>query len=122
MRNSSLTRAKYLIVALAAATLAACGGSGYGTTQPITSDGHTVTATAGLTFTPPTLDVNVGQAVTFAFQSVAHNVFFDARAGAPADVDGNNANVSVPRTFTTAGTYTYTCHIHPSMHGTVVVH
>jgi len=29
--------------------------------------------------------------------------------------------VSVTRTFATAGTYAYTCHIHPSMQATVVV-
>jgi plastocyanin len=32
-----------------------------------------------------------------------------------------NANTSVTRTFETAGTFTYTCHIHPDMHGKVVV-
>lgn len=57
-----------------------------------------------------------------ALQSLAQNVFLDARAGVPPDIPGNNAKVSVDRTFTTAGTYTYTCHIHPAMHGTIVVH
>src|SRR5437879_3293380 len=52
---------------------------------------------------------------------VPHNVFFTQQAGAPADIDGANANVSITRAFATAGTYTYTCHIHPSMQGTVVV-
>jgi len=65
--------------------------------------------------------VTVGQTVTFAFGSLAHNVFFAAQAGAPADIDGLNANTSVQRQFNTQGTYNYTCHIHPQMHGTVVV-
>jgi plastocyanin len=65
--------------------------------------------------------VHAGDAVTFAFGSVVHNVFFASQAGAPTDIDGTNSNVSIQRTFTTAGTYQYTCHIHPSMHGTVVV-
>jgi plastocyanin len=65
--------------------------------------------------------VNAGETVTFAFGSLAHNVFFTVQAGAPADIPGNNSNVSIDRAFATAGTFTYTCHIHPSMHGTVVV-
>jgi plastocyanin len=80
-----------------------------------------VAATPSLAFTPASITVHPGDAVTFAFGSVGHNVFFDAQAGAPADIDGTNANVSIQRTFATAGTYQYTCHIHPSMHGAVVV-
>jgi plastocyanin len=99
---------------------AACGSDGGGdVTAP--PPGNTVAATADLTFSPATITVNAGDAVTYAFASVAHNVFFDAKAGAPADIPGNNARTSVQRTFATAGTFTYTCHIHPSMHGTVVV-
>jgi plastocyanin len=74
-----------------------------------------------IAFTPGTLRVNAGATVTFAFGSVPHNVFFDAQAGAPADIAGTNTNVSIARQFTAAGSYTYTCHIHPSMRGTVIV-
>jgi plastocyanin len=103
--------------------MSGCGsGSGGDVTAPPPTGGNSVAATADLTFTPPSIDVNAGDAVTFAFGSVAHNVFFDAQAGAPGNIDGTNANVSIQRTFTAPGTYAYTCHIHPSMHGTVVVH
>jgi len=97
-----------------------CGSNGGDVTAP-PPPSNTVAATPSLTFTPGSITVHPGDAVTFAFGSVGHNVFFDAQAGAPTDIDGSNANVSIPRTFATAGTYQYTCHIHPSMHGTVVV-
>jgi len=116
-----MTRITNVFLAIAAVTLAACSGGYGGTRPPITGDGHTISATPSLTFGPSSLTVSAGDVVTFDFGGVAHNVFFDQRAGAPADIDGLNANVSVQRTFTTPGTYHYSCHIHPSMHGTVVV-
>jgi plastocyanin len=88
---------------------------------PAGAGGNTVQALASLAFSPATLTVGVGETVTFAFGSVAHNVYFDKVAGAPADITGSNANVNTTRAFSTAGRYTYTCHIHPEMHGTVVV-
>jgi len=80
-----------------------------------------VNATASLAFDPSTLNTSVGHTVTFKFESVAHNIYFDAATGAPADIPGVNSNTSVTRTFDTAGTYTYSCHIHPYMQGKVVV-
>jgi plastocyanin len=120
-----MTRSTRLITILAALTAAACGGSsgGYGgiSSPPPPTDPRTITASASLAFAPATLTVSAGDTVTFAFQSVAHNVFFDAQTGAPANIDGSNANSSITRVFTTAGTYHYTCHIHPFMEGDVVV-
>ncbi|HKW10659.1 MAG TPA: plastocyanin/azurin family copper-binding protein [Gemmatimonadaceae bacterium] len=119
-----MTRSTRLITILAALTTAACGGSGgYGgiSSPPPPTDPRTVTATASLAFAPATLTVSAGDAVTFAFQGVPHNVFFDAQTGTPANIDGSNTNSSITRVFTTPGTYHYTCHIHPFMEGTVVV-
>src|SRR6266513_3644906 len=122
METHMFTRKTGLVLtALTAALLAmACGGSYGGTAGPPPAD-NTVAATASLTFTPGTLPVNVGDVVTYAFGSVPHNVFFTQQTGAPTDIAGTNTNVSITRTFATAGTYAYTCHIHPSMQGTVEV-
>ena len=111
-----------------AGALLGCG-SGYGSTAPYTPPApppapppaHTVSATDAIVFTPATLTVAAGETVTFTFGSVAHNVFFTAQNGAPADIGGSNANVSIDRVFAAQGSYAFTCHIHPSMHGTVVV-
>jgi plastocyanin len=117
-------------LALLAATCfaaSACGGGGYGSTAPIPTPTNPppvadhVDATASLAFDPPTLTTQVGHVVTFAFGSVGHNIFFDAATGAPANIPGVNSNTSVTRTFATAGTFTYSCHIHPFMQGKVVV-
>jgi plastocyanin len=105
----------------------ACGGGSYGSPSPTPTGTNPppaadrVGATASLAFDPPTLTTKVGHVVTFAFGSVGHNVYFDSATGAPANITGVNANTSVTRTFDTAGTFTYTCHIHPYMQGTVVV-
>ena len=106
--------------------LAACSGGvgGYGTTSPPPPPPPNVivNATPNLAFTPRQVTVNAGDAVTFDFGAIAHNVIFDDRTAAtPADIVGNNVNISVPRTFTAAGTYNYHCNIHPGMAGVVVV-
>lgn len=108
--------------------LAACGSATNPySPSPVDSGGTPtsaaqVSATPSIAFTPATVALNVGGTVTFAFGSVGHNVFFDNDpAGAPASIDGVNANASVQRTFPVAGVYNYYCHIHPGMRGTIVV-
>lgn len=103
----------------------ACGGSSStapsGTTPSPSPTKATVAATPSIAFSPAATTIAPGGTVTFAFGSVPHNVYFDATAGAPSDIPGNNANTTVSVTFNTPGTYVYHCHIHPSMTGTIVV-
>ena len=120
-----------LVCGLLAAS--ACGGGGYSTAAggsglpttptptPAATPANTVIATTGSSFDPTPLTVTPGTAVTFTFQGVAHNVFFDAAAGAPADISGSLSNVSETRTFSAAGTFGYQCRIHSGMRGTVIV-
>ena len=118
-------RLKTRLAFVSLVTLLGCGGSGYGSTgvgtPPPPPPANTVDATPSELFTPGNLSVGVGQVVTFKFGSLGHNVFFDAQAGAPADIPGTNANTSVTRQFNAQGTFNYTCHIHPNMHGAVTV-
>jgi len=91
-----------------------------GNTPPVSA--AEVSATPSIAFTPARIALKPGGTITFAFGSVAHNVFFDNDpAGAPATIDGANANTSVQRTFSVPGVYNYYCHIHPGMSGTIVV-
>jgi plastocyanin len=119
-------RITHLLTSAAAVLVAACSSSTYagssnnpGGAPPMVA---TVNATSLNTFTPANVAVGVGGTVTFTFGDVAHNVFFDnSPAGAPDAIAGANANMSATRTFTTAGTFEFDCHIHPGMKGTVVV-
>ena len=104
-----------------ATTLAACGG-GMTTSTNDPPPSATVNATPQIAFSPAQLTVTQGGTVTFAFGSVGHNVYFDNDpAGAPANIPGVNSNTNVDRVFGTSGVYTFNCHIHPGMHGTVTV-
>jgi plastocyanin len=112
---------RYRIVApiMISSFAAACGSS---TDPQSRSSNVTVNATPSIAFTPRSVTLATGGTMTFVFGALGHNVFFDNDpAGAPATIDGVNMNTSVQRTFATAGTYTYNCHIHPGMRGTVVV-
>lgn len=121
-------RSPRVVLGLATTALAACGGGSTGPayTTPPTAPPPTaaaiVNATPAIAFSPAELTVTQGGTVTFAFGSVGHNVYFDNDpAGAPANIGGVNSNTNVDRVFDTAGVYTFNCHIHPEMHGTITV-
>lgn len=127
-------RSHYVVVVAAVLAAAACGSTGYGgggaggPTDPGTPPGApvstaTVQATPAMQFTPRTVELNTGGTVTFEFGTLEHNLFFDnAPPGAPANVTAPTRNQTVTRTFSTAGRFTYNCHIHPGMSGTIDVH
>lgn len=81
---------------------------------------HAVTI-SNFSFSPATLTVKKGTTVTWTNQdSVAHTVTeTDGKTGPDSASLGKGQTYSF--TYTTAGTFTYHCKIHPDMTGTVTV-
>jgi plastocyanin len=106
----------FLFVSLAAG----CGGSDY--TAPVDGSTNRVDAVGVTSWSPAEITIRAGEAVTFRNSSTTtHNVQFDQVAeGPPANVAAF-ASTSKAVTFTTVGTFTYHCGIHPAMQGRVVV-
>lgn len=70
-------------------------------------------------FMPATLTVPVGTTVIWSnMDGVTHTTTSDAGLWNSGSL---NPGASFQHTFTSAGTFTYHCMIHPSMHGTIVV-
>jgi len=121
------------LAALIAFALAGCAGSGsttgggYGTPAetPATeapasespSTGGTKIIERGMSFVPDTLDVKVGDTVTFRNEdTVPHQVSVD---GQDLGIQPSGADVSW--TASTAGTFDVVCLIHPSMAAQITV-
>lgn len=116
-------RSSWLVVVLLVLALAAgcsSGGSGSsggtGSTGGSTTSGPTIIE-KGIAFSPSSLDVKVGDVVTFENQdSAPHNVSIDGK-----ELGSQSQGQSVTWTATKAGTYPFSCTIHPSMTGEIVV-
>ncbi len=119
-----------------AAALSACGNGppagssgsgsaptiGLGKPSGLGTPAVTVTATSADQFNPGKSTAKVGQVVqwTVAPDSVPHNVTWDTDQSInspPSIGPGQTWQVK----FTTAGTYTYHCTIHPGMDGKITV-
>lgn len=109
---------KRLVQVALLAVAGACGGDD----EPTGPDqnGPTVSASAANVFSPATIEVAIGQSVTWVFGPVDHNVIFNPVTGAPQDIPIVR-NTSVARTFSSAGTFPYVCTLHAGMNGTVRV-
>ena len=95
------------------------------TTTPPTSTNKTFDVFAlSSAFSPNFLQVTPGDTVRFtivpAGNGEGHDVTFDAKAGAPANIKVT-LNAIITRVFTTRGTFHYNCFVHPGMSGDVVV-
>jgi plastocyanin len=70
-------------------------------------------------FTPATITIHVGDTVTWTNQGPSPHTATASDGSFNTGV--LNKGQSASHTFTKPGTFTYTCQIHPFMHGTVVV-
>ena len=112
---SMVKRTLSLCLAAAAIGLAACGGSD---DEPAAkSGGGTAVAVADNSFSPATVELAVGDTVTFENEGqVPHTVTGD-------DFDSGSMDPGETFTFTgsEAGSFSYVCTFHPGMQGTISV-
>jgi amicyanin len=118
------------LIATVAVVLAALWFAGYGGSSARPSYGSPAATSpapevladvdiVNFRFTPAELTVKAGTTIRWTNHGyVPHTVNFTD--GAVNSGVLNNGN-QFTHTFTTPGTYPYICHIHPFMHGTVVV-
>ncbi len=102
---------------------AACGSDR--SVDPSTGSNKTVDVyTLNTAFSPNFVQISAGDTVRFniatASNGEGHDVTFDTKAGAPANIKVTLSGV-ISRVFTTRGTFHYNCFVHPGMSGDVQV-
>ena len=85
---------------------------------PPPATGKTITI-KNFAFDPATLTIKVGENVTWTNEDSASHKVKEVNGIFESSTLGNGQSFTY--IFTTAGTYNYTCTIHPSMKGTVFV-
>jgi len=99
------------------ANMTGTGGNGY--TTETSTPGVNEVFIQGMAFSPATITVTAGTTITWTNKNaVTHNVTSNPALFSSGAM-GNGATYSF--TFTDKGTFSYSCTIHPSMTGTVVV-
>ena len=119
-----------LLLALFCVALAACSKSesptANSTSDPASNPTTPVVTTfdvytPGNTFSPFSLRVTRGSTVRFNIFGENHNVIFGrSTSGAPTDIIVVK-DVVVSRQFSTTGSFSYSCTVHPGMTGEIVV-
>jgi plastocyanin len=116
--SAGVVRAVATGTATISATVQGVSGSRLVTVLP--SGIGAVVTMPGFSFVPYQVTIRAGQQVYFEFPQTPHNVIFNRKPGAPADIQ-ETRNRSVARQFDVAGSFEYDCTLHPGMSGLVVV-
>ena len=103
------------------ATATATGLTGSPATFTTTAGVVTTVQVANNSFTPANVTISAGTVVNWEWQGTTslHNVTFST-AGAPNDIP-NMSSGSMSRTFSSPGTFNYSCTNHVNMNGSVTV-
>jgi len=116
-RVAMLVVGMMVIVAMAGCASGSSGGSGTTGEPPAAGSGGLTVVERNFAFEPSSLEVKVGDTVTFVNEdSAPHVVSIDGK-----DLGNQNQGDSVSWTAEKAGEFPYVCTIHPSMTGTIVV-
>lgn len=132
MKNSVHTKSRFLIglgflFAIMSISLSCSkssmanmtGTGGNGNTTGTSTPGANEVFIQGMIFSPATITVTAGTTITWTNKdAVTHNVTSNPALFSSGAM-GNGATYSF--TFADKGTFSYTCTIHPSMKGTVIV-
>lgn len=123
MHNPTLMNTRHITLVVGfVISLALVGASCSTSTKSSTTNTPAAAATvtiANMAFTPPSVTVKVGETVTWTnHDGFGHTVTGDAGGPNSGTIA---AGQSYSYTFTTAGTFSYHCSIHPSMIGSVTV-
>jgi plastocyanin len=102
---------------------AACGSDG--SVDPSAGTNKTVDVyTLNTAFSPNLVQISAGDTVRFnivtASNGEGHDVTFDTKPGAPANIKVTLTGI-ISRVFATRGTFHYNCFVHPGMSGDVQV-
>ena len=117
-----MTRIPLIVAVLAAGALATgCGAGGYGSKPAAAQSADTAAKIVEMTdstFAPNTVDVKVGETVTFVDKDeIAHTATAEGTFDSGTLRQGNTFDFKA----TQAGTFRYVCIFHPGMTGTVNV-
>jgi len=113
------------VSSLALACIAACGSDKSGVTPPRSTNKTVDIFTIGDAFSPTFATLSVGDTARWNFaggsDGQGHNVRFTPKVtGAPDDINVLKTGTA-SRVFTTKGTFTYVCDVHPGMNAQIVV-